>query len=198
MFNLDKALATWRRTLEHNPAFTADDIDELERHIRDEVHALMVRGAEEKKAYRQALRHFGAYGEVEAAYRQVYWGKARRLGRLGHAVGIRAQMGKTYVKLAYRNLLKDKLSAGINVVGFATANACCILVFVYLHQQANLDTFHADVDRIFQVQQVLTEPVRGKPTAWPSLPRRRACREHGHRHHPPSHPTPVCLISTKR
>ncbi len=69
MFNLDKALATWRRTLEHNPAFTADDIDELERHIRDEVHALMVRGIDEKKAYRQALQHFGAYGEVETAYR---------------------------------------------------------------------------------------------------------------------------------
>ena len=171
MFDLDKALAAWRRTLEHNRAFTADDIDELERHIRDEVHAQMVRGIDEETAYRQALRHFGAYGEVETAYRQVYWGKAWRQRRVMQALGGRVQMWKTYFKLAYRNLLRDKLSAGINIVGFATAISCCILVFVYLHQQANLDTFHADVDRIFQVQQTFAEPTRGKlrlgPTPMP-------------------------------
>ena len=51
MFDLDKALAAWRRTLEHNRAFTPDDIDELERHIRDEVHAQMVRGIDEETAH---------------------------------------------------------------------------------------------------------------------------------------------------
>lgn len=174
MFDLDKALAAWRRTLETNPTFTTDDIDELERHLRDEIHTLMVHGLDEETAYRQAIQHFGAYRHVEAAYQSVYWGKAQRLGSLAQALGVRTAMWKTYFKLAYRNLLKDKLSTGINVLGFATAIACCILVFVYLHQQANLDTFHADVERIFQVQQVLddteTDKLRLGPTPVPLGP----------------------------
>ncbi len=162
MFDLNKALAAWRRTLEHNAAFTTDDIDELEQHLRDEVSVLQQQGLAENAAFEQALTHLGTYGDVRAAYQQVYWGKAWRTRRLGQALGIRMQMGNTYLKLAYRNLLKDKLSAGINVLGFGTAIACCILVFVFIHQQAHLDTFHADVDRLFQVQQVLADSTGNK------------------------------------
>ncbi len=162
MFNLDTAIAAWRRTLEHNAAFSDDDIEELERHLRDEVHAQMIRGVDEEAAYRKALQHMGPYGDVEAAYQDVYWQKARRAGRLGAAIGIRVQLWKTYFKLAWRNLRKDMLSTSINVVGFAGALACCLVVFVYLQQQANLDTFHKDVERIFQVQQTLAEPTSEK------------------------------------
>lgn len=174
MFDLDKALAAWRRTLETNRSFTADDIQELERHLRDEIHALMVRGQSEEQAYQHAISHFGTYGNVEAAYQDVYWAKARRQGGVLQAVGVRAQMWKTYFKLAYRNLFKDKLSAGINILGFATAISCCILVFVYLHQQSDLDTFHEGVERIFQVQQNLETPTSDKlrlgPTPMPLGP----------------------------
>lgn len=162
MFDLNTALAAWRRTLENNPAFTTDDLDELEQHLRDEVHAQSIRGVDEETAYRQALQQMGPYGAVEAAYQEVFWQKARRTGGLGAALSSRLQLWRTYGRLAWRNLRKDPLSASINVVGFATALACCLVVFVYLQQQARLDTFHADVDRIFQVQQTLAEPTRGK------------------------------------
>jgi hypothetical protein len=36
-FDLDKALSAWRRSLEYNRTFSLDDLDELERHVRDQV-----------------------------------------------------------------------------------------------------------------------------------------------------------------
>jgi|GEM_PF-2636734 hypothetical protein len=41
MFNLKTAISTWRRSFELNRAFHAEDIEELERHIRDHVKAAL-------------------------------------------------------------------------------------------------------------------------------------------------------------
>lgn len=162
MFDLEKALAAWRRTLEHNPSFLSDDIEELERHLRDQVSALRDQGWDVERAYRHALAEMGPYGATEAEYRKVFWRKARRRSALAAVLGVRVQLWKAYFKLAYRNLLKDKLSSAINIVGFGAAIACCLVVFVFIHLQYNLDTFHEGADRIFQVQQVLAEPVGGR------------------------------------
>ena len=37
MFNLETAISTWKRSLELNRSFRKDDIEELERHVRDVV-----------------------------------------------------------------------------------------------------------------------------------------------------------------
>ena len=54
-FDLDKALAAWRRSLEHNRAFSRDDLDELEQHLRDQVAGVVAEGVEEEVAFRQSL-----------------------------------------------------------------------------------------------------------------------------------------------
>ena len=43
-FDLEKALASWRRTLVYNRAFLNEDLDELECHVRDQVAALVSQG----------------------------------------------------------------------------------------------------------------------------------------------------------
>ena len=44
MFSLESAVAFWRGQLENNRTFRQDDIDELERHIRDQVEELVSGG----------------------------------------------------------------------------------------------------------------------------------------------------------
>lgn len=78
MFDLEKALAAWRRSLAYNRAFDAADLDELERHVRDQVEALARRGVPPEEAFHRALGEMGSYGAVEAEYRKVYWGKRWR------------------------------------------------------------------------------------------------------------------------
>ena len=51
MFNLEKTIASWRRQFRYNRAFLEQDVDELERHIRDEVAYLVQQGRSEKEAF---------------------------------------------------------------------------------------------------------------------------------------------------
>jgi len=120
MFDLDKAIAAWRQSLRYNRAFTADDLDELEQHVRDQVEALRRRGVSEKEAFQQAVREMGEYSAAEREYRKVYWGKLKRQG-VRRELQWRAAMGKNYLFIALRTLKRHKGHTAINITGLAVA-----------------------------------------------------------------------------
>ncbi|MEM8485804.1 MAG: ABC transporter permease [Bacteroidota bacterium] len=66
-------------------------------------------------------------------------------------------MISTYLKLAYRNLLKNKAAASINIIGLSIAIACTIVAYLFVHSKVVRDNFHEHTDNIFLVEQVMTE-----------------------------------------
>ena len=60
-------------------------------------------------------------------------------------------MLKNYLKIALRNLMRNKLYASINILGLAIGMACCVLIFSAVHQQWSFDRFHKNRDVIFRV-----------------------------------------------
>ena len=60
-------------------------------------------------------------------------------------------MIKNYLKIALRNLMRNKLYASINILGLAIGMACCVLIFSAMHQQWSFDRFHENRDVIFRV-----------------------------------------------
>ncbi|MEZ4699200.1 MAG: ABC transporter permease [Rhodothermales bacterium] len=157
-FDLENALAAWRRSLTFNPAFSADDLDELEQHLRDQVASLVDGGLALEPAYRQALREMGDHVTAETEYRKVYWGKRRRRGELIHELTWRATMFRNYVKLAWRNVLREKGYAFINVFGLAVGIAFCVLIFLFVRDELTYDRFHRLGDRIYRVQDAAIQP----------------------------------------
>ncbi len=151
MFDLEKAIASWRRTLVYNHAFLDEDLDELERHVRDQVTALTKEGLGEKKAFHQALEEMGDYGAVETEYRKVYWGKQRRLHRLSHELLWRLSMLKNYLKIALRNARRRPGYSAINVGGLAIGLACCLLIALYVREELSYDRHHNDYERVYRV-----------------------------------------------
>ncbi|HEX6982445.1 MAG TPA: ABC transporter permease [Balneolaceae bacterium] len=67
-------------------------------------------------------------------------------------------MFRNYIKVAWRNLVRKKKYSLINIVGLALGIACCILLFLYVHNEWTYDEFHQKADRIFRVNRLLTEP----------------------------------------
>ena len=150
-FDLEKALAAWRRTLEYNRAFTSEDRDELERHVRDQVAALVRRGLTEAEAFRRALREMGDYAAVEAEYRKVYWGKQRRRHELLNELIWRLSMLKNYLKVAFRTLFRQKGYSFLNVAGLSVGLACAFLIALWIRDEVSYDRFHENGDRIYRV-----------------------------------------------
>jgi predicted permease len=62
-----------------------------------------------------------------------------------------AFMFKNYFKTAFRNLLRHRLFAGLNIFGLATGMACSILIFLWVQDELSFDKFNHNADRIFRV-----------------------------------------------
>jgi len=157
MFNIDKAIAAWINTFKHSPHFFKEDIEELERHVRDSTASLKKRGFSEKEAFEHTIDVIGTFDAAETEYRKVYWQKLRFRGSLGQILLNRMIMFSTYMKLAGRNLLKHKLASFINLFGFSASIGCCLVLFSFIDIQYEVDAFHKNADRIFLVQHIAVD-----------------------------------------
>ncbi len=59
-------------------------------------------------------------------------------------------MLKNYFKIAFRNLLKNKVYSSINIFGLAVGIACCLLIGLYVYNEWSYDEFHSKSDRLYR------------------------------------------------
>lgn len=52
---------------------------------------------------------------------------------------------------AWRNILRNKVHAMLNLAGLALGITCCIIIFLIVRYELSFDNFHAKKDRIFRV-----------------------------------------------
>ncbi len=56
-----------------------------------------------------------------------------------------------FVKIAWRNILKNKLYSFINIGGLAVGMAAFLLIVLYIREETSYDKHHAESDRIFRI-----------------------------------------------
>ncbi len=151
LFDLEKAIAAWRRPLEHNRAFSGEDIEELENSLCDRVSSLVEAGRPEEEAFRLAVERMGSHGRAEEEYRKVYWGKVKRRRQLRHELMWRLSMLKSYLKTALRNLLRQKGYSFVNITGLTVGLACSFFILLWVTGERSVNQFHQDGDRIYRV-----------------------------------------------
>lgn len=59
-------------------------------------------------------------------------------------------MFKNYLKIAIRQLRKQKMYAGIKIGGFALGIAACLLIALYIKDETSYDKSYPDADRVFR------------------------------------------------
>ncbi len=60
-------------------------------------------------------------------------------------------MIKNYLKIAWRNLLKNKAHAFINIAGLSIGLACSLLIMLWVQSERAVDGFHVNGSRLYQV-----------------------------------------------
>src|SRR5688572_14227883 len=58
-------------------------------------------------------------------------------------------MLRNYLKLTYRNVLRNKCYSFINIFGLALGIAACLLTISYVRFELSYDNYHPDVDRTY-------------------------------------------------
>ncbi|MBO9616315.1 MAG: ABC transporter permease [Dyadobacter sp.] len=76
-------------------------------------------------------------------------------------------MIRNYLKIALRNLKREKVSTVINVIGLAIGLATCLLIMAYVQQEFSYDRCHEYAERIFRVGVNLR--LNGKDVNGPTL-----------------------------
>jgi putative ABC transport system permease protein len=60
-------------------------------------------------------------------------------------------MFKNFLKIAYRNILRQKSYAFINIMGLSIGLACTILIGIYVLNEMSYDKFHKKADNIYRI-----------------------------------------------
>ncbi|MBU8892302.1 MAG: ABC transporter permease [Bacteroidales bacterium] len=62
-------------------------------------------------------------------------------------------MFKNYLLIAYRFIIRYKGYSFINILGLATGLACTIIIYLWVLDELNFDTFHKNYDNIYRIVQ---------------------------------------------
>ncbi|MFC1563322.1 ABC transporter permease [candidate division KSB1 bacterium] len=60
-------------------------------------------------------------------------------------------MIKNYIKMAFRNMMKQRAFSFINLFGLAVGMACCILILLYVKDELSYDKYHENSDNIYRI-----------------------------------------------
>ena len=72
-------------------------------------------------------------------------------------------MIKNYLKIAWRNLKKNKIFSLINILGLTIGITVCMMIFLFIMNEFSFDSFHKDKKNIYRV-------MRGYDVSKPSAP----------------------------
>src|ERR1700759_5361720 len=73
-------------------------------------------------------------------------------------------MLKNYFTVAWRNLLRNKIYALINIAGLSIGLACAMLIILYVKDEVSYDRFHKNVNNIYRIttQAIDKKGVKGR------------------------------------
>lgn len=143
MFDLERAIRSWKSGLAKSPSLEDTYVAEIEAVLRDEVAALIRGGATEEEAFRQASAGMGEPAAIGEEFQKV-----RRAGR----DRFMPALVTNYLKVVGRRLTRQKAYSFITIVGLTVGMAAFLLIALYCRFERSYDGFHRNADRIFRVQ----------------------------------------------
>jgi len=67
-------------------------------------------------------------------------------------------MIRNYIKVAFRSIFRNQLTAFINIAGLALAMACALLIYLYITDEVSYDKYNSKADRIYRVTRDFKSP----------------------------------------
>ncbi|MDP4284477.1 MAG: ABC transporter permease [Bacteroidota bacterium] len=60
-------------------------------------------------------------------------------------------MFKNYLKIAFRNIWKNKAFSALNIIGLASGLAVCLLIVLYVKDELSYDKYNVNAERIYRI-----------------------------------------------
>ena len=86
-------------------------------------------------------------------------------------------MIKNYLKVAWRNMMKNKTFSFINMFGLSVGLTCCLLIAIYLHNELSYDSYHKNLPQLYQLGTTFVKNGKDDPTANTPSPMAKAMQQ---------------------
>lgn len=75
-------------------------------------------------------------------------------------------MIRNYLKIALRNILRQKFYSAINLLGLAVGIACAVLLYLYVQDEMSYDSHFRHAERIYRVEGIISQEERSTPSMY--------------------------------
>lgn len=170
MFDLNKSIRKWKRSLNKQRFLEDGYKEELSSHFTDLINEGIKNRLSEEEAFKKAILKIGDLKEINTEYSKsdlTGFGKTNSwYGQLFISALI-----LNYIKIAFRNFSKNKGYSFINTSGLAIGLTVVFFVALYINYETSFDKQFKDSDRIYRVVKdfVLEDGIVPDATTPPAL-----------------------------
>lgn len=151
MFNLNKKINEWKKSLHKNPSFEEGYIEELESHLRDLIEEKTKAGLSEEEAFKFAVNKIGEVEDIGDEYFKTDTTN-KVSGRPSWKTPKWApDLIWNYFKVAVRNIKKYKGISFTNIFGLSIGIASVLLISMLVMYEMSFDKFHENKERLYRV-----------------------------------------------
>jgi putative ABC transport system permease protein len=154
MFDLEKAVREWKRSLRRQETLEDGTIADLESHLRDVIDELKDEGVPEEKAFDEAVARVGGAEVLASECGKVREYRLDRRSPWRPARFMPALLGN-YIKVALRGIRRQKGYSFINIAGLAVGMTCVVLLLLWIQDELSFDRFHKNIDDIHIVSSLI-------------------------------------------
>lgn len=150
MFNLEKEIKSWKRSLRKYQSMEDGYVDELENHLRDEVDSLLSKGKTSKEAFQLAAKKIG---DVEGIGSEYYVNDTKKICKRPpwQELPFIPSLLLNYLRIAGRQVTRNLGYSFINIFGLSIGLTCVIILGMVIQYELNYDSFFEDGDQIYRV-----------------------------------------------
>ena len=150
IFDLERTIREWRKTLFKDPGLEENHIIELEEGLREEIEELVDGGMNEEEAFGRAARKVVSPEVLGTEFYKVR--TIRRSGRPSwQAPRFLPPLLWHYFKIVFRKVKRQKIDSFINVAGLSVGMACFLLILASIQFELSYDRFYERSDKLFRV-----------------------------------------------
>ncbi|MBN2408697.1 MAG: ABC transporter permease, partial [Candidatus Aminicenantes bacterium] len=153
-FDLERAIAGWKRSLSGLQAAQDGDLAELEGHLRDKVDDLVERGLGEETAFQKATLEFSGLKDLDGEYYRARSASRLRTRPSWQPPRFMPALIWNYAKIALRKLRHQKAHSFINIAGLAVGLAACLLILLWVKDELSYDKHHEKAGRIYRLAMI--------------------------------------------
>ncbi|UCE22303.1 MAG: ABC transporter permease, partial [Candidatus Aminicenantes bacterium] len=150
MFDLEKEIRKWKKSLQKYEVFEDGLIADIELLLRDAYDAQRQAGLTEEAAFRQAVSLVGTAESIAVEYNKNRLVMLNRRSPLRPGRFMPALIWN-YIKTALRSIRRQKGYSFINISGLAIGLTVCMLIVLWVVDEWSFDRFNTNAARIYRV-----------------------------------------------